>query len=188
MLSPAIAGQNVHIVTEPAHSANNFDGAKQQLPSAWLIDNHDEGVLMATTWEDLIPGTVTGSIEFVVTDQMIDEYLDAMEFSHAWFTTGAAPYATRIAPTDLVAKLAMTDVFQNYIHRELGPNMRARQAFQFYAPIRAGAKVKATGRLTEKYEKRGKRFVTLEALFTDEKDNPLLLDKRTQYLLPPKTA
>ena len=131
---------------------------------------------MPTSWEDLAPGTVTGSIEFMVTDQMIDEYLEAMEFSHPWFTTGAAPYPSRLAPSDMIAKLAMTEVFQNYIQRELGPNMRARQAFKFYAPIRVGMKVKATGRLAEKYERRGKRFVTMEALFTDEQGAALLLD------------
>lgn len=139
---------------------------------------------MPTSWEDLTPGTVTGSIEFVVTDEMIDVYLDAMELSHPWFTTGASPYTSRLAPSDMIAKLAMTEVFQNFTQRELGPNMRARQAFKFYAPVRSGTKVKATGRLTEKYERRGKRFVTMEALFTDEQGNPLLLDKRTQYLLP----
>ena len=143
---------------------------------------------MPTPWEDLDPGTVTGSEEFVVTDVMIDEYLDAMELDHPWFSSGVSPYKVRIAPTDMIAKLSMIDVFQNYIQRELGPNMRSRQAFKLYAPIRAGMKVKATGRLAEKYERRGKRFVTMEALFTDEEGAALLLDKRTQYLLPPATA
>jgi acyl dehydratase len=140
---------------------------------------------MPTPWDDLEPGTVTGAMEFVVTDAMIDEYLEAMELTHPWFEKGDTPYGKRIAPSDMIAKLAMTDVFQNYIQRELGPNMRSRQAFKFIAPVRVGMKVKATGRLTEKYERRGKRFVTLEAMFSDDAGNPLLLDKRTQYLFPP---
>lgn len=142
---------------------------------------------MTTPWEDLAPGTETGSIEFVLTERMIDEYLEAMECSHPWFEGGALPYPTRIAPTDMLAKIAMTEVFQNYIHRELGPNMRARQSFKFCAPVPVGTKIKAIGRLTEKYEKRGKRFVTLEAVFTDEHGKELLVDKRTQYLFPPKS-
>jgi acyl dehydratase len=123
-------------------------------------------------------------VELVVTGPMIDEYLEAMELAHPWFSGGESPFQGRIVPSDMIAKLAMTDVFQNYIQRELGPNMRSRQAFKFFAPIPVGMKVKATGRLTEKYERRGKRFVTMEALFTDEQGTPLLLDKRTQYLFP----
>jgi acyl dehydratase len=142
---------------------------------------------MTTSWENLAPGTETGSIEFVITDEMLKEYLEAMECSNPWFVGGASPYSTRIAPTDMLAKLAMTEVFQNYIQRELGPNMRSRQAFKFRAPVPVGTKVKAIGHLTEKYEKRGKRFVTLEAVFTNEYGKELLIDKRTQYLFPTKS-
>ena len=143
---------------------------------------------MPTSWEDLVPGTETGSVEFVVTEAMINDYVEAMELKHPWFDGGQSPYSGRIAPTDMIAKLAMTEVFQNYIQRELGPNMRSRQAFKFFAPVRAGMKIKATGRLAEKYERRGKRFISMEALFTDEQGNALLLDKRTQYLLAPVAA
>ncbi len=143
---------------------------------------------MSSRWDELVPGAETGSVEFVVTDEMIDEYVGAMEIAHPWFTSANTPYHARIAPPDMICKLAMTPLFQEYIRRELGPNMRARQAFKFFAPIRAGMTVKATGHLTEKYERRGKHFVTLEALFTDEQGNPLVLDKRTQYLPEPAAA
>jgi len=76
----------------------------------------------------------------------------------------------------------MDVLFQEYAGRVVGRNMRARQAYKFYAPIKPGMTVSAIGRLTDKYEKRGKRFVTFEALFVDEAGNPLVLDMRTQYV------
>lgn len=143
---------------------------------------------MPIPWDELSVGTQTGRVEFVVTDQMIDDYLAAMEIDHQWFTTSQSPYGGRIAPSDMVPKLAMTELFQDYIHRVMGPNMRAKQAFKFFGPVRPGMTIKAVGRLAEKYERRGKRFVTLEALFTDAAGTPLVLDRRTQYLPDPDAA
>jgi acyl dehydratase len=141
---------------------------------------------MAVPWEELPIGEETGSIDLVVTDQMIDDYVAALEIQHDWFTTGPSPYGGRIAPPDMLPKLGMDELFQKYLHRVMGANMRAKQAFKFFAPVRAGMRVKATGHLAEKYERRGKRFVTFEALFTDENGTPLVLDRRTQYLPQPK--
>jgi len=143
---------------------------------------------MPIPWDELPIGAETGRIEFIVTDQMIDQYLTAMEMDHEWFTSNNSPYGARIAPSDMVPKLAMDELFQHYIHRVMGLNMRAKQAFKFFAPVRSGMTVKAVGRLAEKYERRGKKFVTLEALFTDAEGNPLVLDRRTQYLPEPDAA
>jgi acyl dehydratase len=141
---------------------------------------------MPIPWEDLQPGTETGRFEVIVTDEMIDAYLDSMDNDHPWFVKGgASPGGGRIAPPDLVPKLAMTDLFQSFIHRDIGPNIRAKQAFTFYEPMRPGMTVKAVGRLVEKYERRGKHFITLEALFTDDKGTKLVLDRRTQLVLSP---
>lgn len=141
---------------------------------------------MAVPFEDLPVGDETGHVDFVVTDQMIDDYVASLEITQGWFTTGPSPYGGRIAPPDMLPKLAMVELFQNYLHRVMGDNMRAKQAFKFFAPVRAGMRVKATGRLAGKYERRGKRFVTFEALFTDENGTPLVLDRRTQYLPAPR--
>jgi acyl dehydratase len=140
---------------------------------------------MPISWEELQVGTETGRFELTVTGEMIDDYLASMDNDHAWFAGTEGPVGGRTAPPDLVPKLAMTALFQEYIQRDIGPNIRAKQAFKFFAPVRPGMKVQAVGRLVEKYERRGKRFITLEALFTDEKGTPLVLDRRTQLVLSP---
>lgn len=140
---------------------------------------------MAIPWDDLEIGTETGRFELTVTDEMIDDYLASMDNDHPWFTGSDSPFGGRTAPPDLVPKLAMTALFQDFVQRDVGPNIRAKQAFKFFAPVRPGATVRAVGRLIEKYERRGKRFITLEALFTDEAGSPLVLDRRTQLVLSP---
>lgn len=140
---------------------------------------------MPIPWDELQEGMETGRFELTVTGEMIDEYLASMDNDHPWFTGKGSPLGARTAPPDLVPKLAMTALFQEFIQRDIGPNIRAKQAFKFFAPVHPGVKVQAVGRLVEKYERRGKRFITLEALFTDDNGNPLVLDRRTQLVLSP---
>jgi acyl dehydratase len=134
-------------------------------------------------WDDIPLGVETGRVEIAVTDAVIDSYLVSMDLDIAWFTTGAPPYGTRIAPPDMVPKLAMEPLFQDYLHDNIGPNIRAKQAFKFFAPVMVGTTVRGVGHLVEKYERRGRRFVTLEGLFTDAAGRHLVLDRRTQMLL-----
>jgi acyl dehydratase len=138
---------------------------------------------MAMTWDEVNVGAETGRTDLLVTDAMIDQYLEAMELDLPWFAAAAPPYATRVAPPDMVPKLCMNALFQDFLHREIGPNIRAKQAFSFYAPIPVGTRVHAVGRLVEKYERRGRRFVTFEAVFTDDSGRKLALDRRTQLVL-----
>jgi acyl dehydratase len=138
---------------------------------------------MPIPWDALEIGTETGRFAMTVTDEMIDEYLASMDNDHPWFTGHDTPFGERLAPPDLVPKLAMTALFQEFVQRDIGPNIRAKQSFEFLAPVHPGTKVRAVGRLIEKYERRGKRFITLEALFTDERGTPLVRDRRTQMVL-----
>ncbi len=134
-------------------------------------------------WDELQPGTETGRFDVTVTDAMIDDYVASMDNDHPWFTGKESPFGGRTAPPDLVPKLGMTALFQDFIYREIGPNIRAKQAFRFIAPVTAGMHVQAVGRLVDKYERRGKRFITLEALYTDDQGGELVLDRRTQLVL-----
>jgi len=134
-------------------------------------------------WDEIQLGVETGRVEIVVTDAVIDTYLASMGLDIAWFTTGAPPYGVRIAPPDMVPKLAMEKLFQDFVNGQIGLNIRAKQAFRFFAPVMVGTTVRGVGHLVEKYERRGRRFVTLEGLFTDAAGHPLVLDRRTQMLL-----
>ena len=142
----------------------------------------------ATAWDDLALGTETGRFEVTVTDALIDAYLVSMELDAPCYLRPTPPFDTRIAPSDMVPKLAMSTLSEAFCNRVVGPNIRAKQAFQFFAPVRVGAVVSAVSTLVDKYERRERRFVTLEALFVDADGTKLVLDRRTQLVLPPDFA
>jgi acyl dehydratase len=137
----------------------------------------------ADGWEGLAIGTEAGRVEIAVTDAMIDDYLETMELDCPFFLRPIPPFAARIAPPDMVPKLAMAVLSEAFCNRVVGPNIRAKQVFQFFVPVFAGTLVRATSRVVEKYERRNRRFVTLEALFVDGAGQRLALDRRTQMVL-----
>ncbi len=134
-------------------------------------------------WDDLAIGTEAGRVEITVTDALIDGYVESMELDCAFFLRPTPPFEARIAPPDMVPKLAMAELSEAFCNRVLGPNIRAKQGFHFFAPILAGQVVRGTSHVVEKYERRNRRFVTLEALFVDIAGTQLVLDRRTQLVL-----
>jgi hypothetical protein len=129
----------------------------------------------------IAPGAATGSIRFSVSDRDVDDFLASMDADLPVFgpQQGDEP---RLVPPELVAKLGMMAVIQDWCLREIGPNIRAKQAFRFLAPVYVGMEVTGDGRLVETYEKRGRRFVTFEAEYRDSDGRLLLVDRRTQLV------
>lgn len=126
-------------------------------------------------------GDKVGEVEIGITEEMIDAYAAAVgDFNPIYMEKDTS--GRRIAHPELLPKYAMAKLWEPTL--DLMPNIRAKQAFTYYQPIRTGTKYKATGYVAEKYEKKGRLFITFEADFTDELGNIVLKDRRTQFILP----
>lgn len=125
-------------------------------------------------------GTETGRIELVIGDRDVDDYLHAMDMDASLYPRDGT--GKRIAPPELAPKLAMMTLIQDYCLRVIGNNIRAKQAFVCLKPVYVGSRIRAVGRLVDTYERRGKQFVTFEAVFTDEAGERLVIDRRTQLV------
>lgn len=126
----------------------------------------------------------TGRMEFLVSDADVDEYLAAMGIEDRLFMAPGANLR-RVVPPELICKIAMMEVIQDYCIRVIGPNIRAKQGFEFKALVHVGERITAVGKLVEGYEKRGKQFVTFEMKFSNEADELLVVDRRTQLITKP---
>ncbi|MDA0338283.1 MAG: hypothetical protein O2910_00290 [Proteobacteria bacterium] len=138
---------------------------------------------MLTPWEDIELGIESGSTEVELTHEIIDEYLESMDLDYSLFRRDRGD--DRIAPPDLAPKLAARNLYTDYIREHFGNPIRAKQAFAFDRAVRVGTRLKATGRLVEKYERREKQFLCFEAQFTDGSGTTFLRDHRTFLLVPP---
>ncbi|MCL4186867.1 MAG: MaoC family dehydratase N-terminal domain-containing protein [Rhodobacteraceae bacterium] len=138
---------------------------------------------MLQDWDAIPIGGETGRIEFEITDALIDEYVAAIELDPRLIEAEVDADGRRVAPLDLVPKHAMRTLFIDYVFDKLGPSMRAKQAYEFVNPAKVGMRVSAVGRISDKYERRGKRYVAFETTYFDQDGTPLLHDRRAVIVL-----
>jgi len=130
--------------------------------------------------ETLHVGDRVGEAIVSVTDAMVDAYAAAVGDPNPLFTEKDST-GRRIAHPELLPKYATDALWVPLFDRM--PNIRAKQAYTFLAPIHAGETYTAVGSVADKYEKRGRLFVVFEAVFTDERGEEVLRDRRTQLVL-----
>ena len=131
--------------------------------------------------ESLKVGDKVGEIEIEITEEMIDSYAAAIEDSDPFFMKRDLS-GRRTAYPELLPKYAMKKLWEEPLF-DLMPNIRAKQAYTYFEPVKTGVTYRATGYVKEKYEKRGKQFIVFEATFIDEAGKEVLKDMRTQLIL-----
>jgi hypothetical protein len=142
---------------------------------------------MKMAWEEVPLGAQSGTVTFVVTDEMVDQHLAAAEMGTDWLPGAAAedmrPGRGRIAPIDMISRLYGNDLMYKFHNAKIGQSVRAKQSSVFHSPARVGMEITATGHLKTKYEKRGRKFIGYELRFVDADGTLLLVDQRVLMVL-----
>ena len=125
-------------------------------------------------------GETVSEVAITITEAMVDAYAAAVGDSNPLFMEIDVS-GRRIAHPELLPKVAMEGLWMPIFARM--PNIRAKQAYTYLGPVRTGRTYRATGRVAERYEKRGRLFVVFEAIFKDETGTEVLRDRRTQLVL-----
>ena len=120
-------------------------------------------------YDKLQIGEELGSYEYLLTQEMIDSFRASVEDPDAAFPTIAVKH-------DATA-LAMS--YQD----NLG-GVNAGNEMEFHNPAIPGKKVKVTGRIHDKYSRRDKPYLVIEATAVDE-DGRLLEKMRTYQMKKP---
>lgn len=110
------------------------------------------------TWEQLQVGLAVGPLTYTVTREMVAAFCEAMPVDREPYLPGGA-CADEIMPPTMLA----TD----YVpllrgHLALGWGLMARHAIKSLEPVKVGDTVTVTGTITEKFEKKGRHYWTLE--------------------------
>lgn len=125
-------------------------------------------------------GEDMGSVEFVVTEQVIQDYAEEIDDHNPWYS-GKSPFGGAIAPATFICSLHMR-LFTNYA---MGPgSMQTGGSYEFFNPIRQGKKIKVQTKLAEKYNKRGRDYIVAETLITDE-DGVQIGRTRNEHMIRP---
>lgn len=130
------------------------------------------------TYEAVQVGEEFVSDEHLVTPEDIETYAFAVDDHHPWFS-GASPFGGPIAHPTLLGNQALHLRHSRYI---VHAGLHARMEFEFREPIRPGVRVRSSGRVVDKYERRGKPYMVTEFVTADEDGTVLVRGRFTQML------
>ena len=120
-------------------------------------------------YNDLVIGEPLGSYEYVLTQEMLDNFRESVEDPEAVFPTLAVKHdATAL----------------NMVYKDTTGGVNAGNEIEFFNPPIPGKKIIVSGRVANKYVRRDKPYLVIEATATDE-DGRLLERLRTYQMKKP---
>ncbi|MCH7605683.1 MAG: hypothetical protein IH962_00880 [Chloroflexi bacterium] len=114
-------------------------------------------------------GEVLGSYEYVLTQEMLDNFRASVDDPDA-------PFPTLAVKHDATAL--------NMVYDDTTGGVNAGNEVEFFNPPIPGKKIMVTGRIADKYMRRDKPYLVIEATATDE-DGRLLEKLRTYQMKKP---
>ena len=120
-------------------------------------------------YDDLVIGEQLGSFEYVLTQEMLDDFRESVEDPEACFPT-------------LAVKHDGTSL--NMIYKDTTGGVNAGNEVEFFNTPIPGKKIMVSGRIADKYMRRDKPYLVIEATATDE-DGRLLERLRTYQMKKP---
>jgi hypothetical protein len=123
-------------------------------------------------------GDVLAPVEFTITEEMVERNAWGNDDYNPWYMEDS-PFGGRIvSPTYLT--LFDSHSFYGYYAYPPGGSLHAKEEFEYIRPLKVGVKAKLTGKLVERYARKGRDFFVAEFMVTDEEGNELIRMRRTQ--------
>lgn len=143
--------------------------AKRNIPSSQL------------TWDDMAIGAALGPVRHRVTAKMIRDYAGCTGDIHLWHMKGAPPFDGIIAHPAMATIFSTRLMGRSGIDRPSG-GIHAKHEYEFLAPVRAGQTLTTTGKVADKYLRRGRKYVVCHSLTVDEAGRAVVRCRFTQVM------
>jgi len=129
-----------------------------------------EGELPAALYDDWEPGAQFPELRFTITPEVIDEYLSVIGGTPEFYLIDGR----RAAPPNVVAVYMMAVMYRKYPPQQGG--IMASNTFRFHHPIWAdeNTEVVGSGKVENKYIKRGRKYICYTVEFRRAGDGQLL--------------
>ncbi len=131
-------------------------------------------------YENIELGEGFGPIEEVVDDYKLKKFAFMMDDYHPWYF-GDSPFGKRIGHAALLAN-DLLQLFTEVYDPNTVVGLHTQEELWFVSPVFVGERVRLYGKYVEKYERRGKGYVVMEA-DARGKDGRVLLRHRGVEIL-----
>ena len=108
--------------------------------------------------------------DFVVTEEMLDRHTWSNDDYNPWYLDDS-PFGGRIAPPNFLIPQT-TAMF--YGHYKSHGALHTKEEYEYINPVKIGQKLRMTGKLVNKYHRRGRDYFVSEFLVMDEDGKELV--------------
>lgn len=132
----------------------------------------------AKTWPDAVVGEILGSYDKEVTEKESGPYIRAVGDKNPWFSENSpfgGPVINPLMFGDEYVRLYFDCA--NYSRNE--GTLHSRTEHENFGILKVGSKVKVSGRIADKFTRRGRRGLTIEVNVADEQGKPVSTTKIT---------
>jgi hypothetical protein len=136
---------------------------------------------------DLEKGDRLGPVEYVMTPFIVHEYAHGVELNHECFHGGARQ--GHFAPPTLVHTDKLR-LFTASCPAGDGPHARLHYEYDatWHTPIPAGTRIRTSGVVADRYEKKGRSYIVLEIELRGADDGIIYISYRDTALLAYRTG
>lgn len=131
-------------------------------------------------YENIELGEDFGPIEEVVDDYKIKKFAFMTDDHHPWYF-GDSPFGKRIGHAGILAN-DLLQLFTTVYDANTVVGLHTQEELWFVNPVFAGERARLWGKYVEKYERRGKGYVVMEAQATGEDGRVLLRHRGIEIL------
>jgi len=110
--------------------------------------------------------------EITITQEMVDRNAWANDDYNPWYIEDS-PFGGPIASPTFLAHQYL-ELFHGHYYDPPGGGYWTRHEFEFINPLKIGKKLRVTGRLIDRYPKKGRDHFVSEIIVTDEDGNEIV--------------
>jgi hypothetical protein len=154
--------------------------AKPPLVSNAALNCGENTVAVGQYTSDLEPGDVLGPLEYTLSPFVVREYSHAVELHHDCFQRAKGG----IMPPTLI-HLDKLRLYRHACPKGTGPHARVHIEYDatFHEAVPVGAKLRVSGKVSERIEKRGRTYVYIDMELRAASDDRLLISYRDTVTL-----
>ncbi len=126
-------------------------------------------------WDNFEVGEPFDPYTVTVTQEMVDKHIEGLDYYLPWFSE-TAPFGRPIAPPTVIDRAMAQGMYGAAFAAPVergGQSLHARQITEFLAPLYVDETYSISGKVSHKFERRGKRYAGVEGVAVDSSGKPV---------------
>tara|TARA_B100000315_G_scaffold252270_1_gene288721 strand:+ start:163 stop:606 length:444 start_codon:yes stop_codon:yes gene_type:complete len=134
------------------------------------------------SFEEVPIGAELDPLEEVLTPELVQWYAHALDSPNDGWYRYQSPLGEPIVPPSVIENLGLS--LRGFLIRAPGGTVHAWTEVEYKKPVKVGSRIRVEGKISDKYEKRGKYYVVREVTARDENGDVVMVAKYANCALP----